>query len=162
MAGETSTKRARAAKRPALSKRGARRTSDASIDLPAFAKSFPDDAELRELCRVFEAGDYARVRVEAAELAERRDKPDEVRAAASELRARIEPPRLAVRLLGLAAVLLTALASYHLSHDDGARQPRLAPAGQKAPAQSVRAPQGSPRGSGDAPPSGAPAVGHTQ
>ncbi len=67
-------------------------------DRPAFLLAFPHDPELEPLIEAFEAGDYATVRREAPELAERTDDP-EVRDAAQELRRRIDPDPLARYLL---------------------------------------------------------------
>ncbi|MFT3773503.1 MAG: hypothetical protein QM820_49635 [Minicystis sp.] len=85
---------------------------------PAFARGFPADPDLAALVAAFEAGDYARVRREAPALAKKTDR-DDVRAAARELRRRLDPDPLAVYLLGIAAVLLVFLAGWYLMHAHG-------------------------------------------
>jgi hypothetical protein len=70
---------------------------------PRFLLGFPRDPELDELVRAFEGGNYARVRRDAPRLAERTTDA-RVRAAARELRRRIDPDP------ALRYVLLTALA----------------------------------------------------
>lgn len=84
-------------------------------DRPAFARGFPEDPALEALVLAFEAGDLARVRREAPELAEKTDRED-VRAAARELRRRVDPDPLAVYLLGIAALLLVFLAGWYWLH----------------------------------------------
>lgn len=84
-------------------------------EAPAFARGFPRDPALDALVAAFEAGDYARVRREAPALARSTDR-DEVRAAARELRRRLDPDPLASYLLGIAAVLLVFLAGYYWLH----------------------------------------------
>ncbi|APR83581.1 Hypothetical protein A7982_08930 [Minicystis rosea] len=88
---------------------------DPADDRPAFARSFPDDPALAALVAAFEAGDYARVRREAPALAKRTDR-DDVRAAARELRRRLDPDPLASYLLGIAALLLVFLAGWYWMH----------------------------------------------
>jgi hypothetical protein len=82
---------------------------------PQFARSFPKDAALDSLVDAFERGDYARVRKEAPELAKSSD-DSEVKAAALELRRRIDPDPLALILMFLAVALLAVLASYYWTH----------------------------------------------
>lgn len=82
---------------------------------PAFAHDFPSDPALDALVAAFEAGDYARVRKEAPALARSTDR-DDVRAAARELRRRLDPDPLAAYLLGIAAVLLVFLAGWYWLH----------------------------------------------
>jgi hypothetical protein len=77
---------------------------------PRFLLSFPKDPELAELVRAFEAGDYARVRREAPALAERATEA-RVRAAARELRRRIDPDP-ALRYILIAALALLAVLVY--------------------------------------------------
>lgn len=86
--------------------------------VPAFARGFPRDPALDALVAAFEAGDFARVRREAPELAKQTDR-DEVRAAARELMRRLDPDPLAVYLLGIAAVLLAFLAGWYWLHPHG-------------------------------------------
>lgn len=118
-------------KRRAATEEGARATTEASeaeateepsrerpeerADRPAFALGFPQDPELDALVVAFEAGDLGRVRREAPELAKKTDR-DEVRAAARELRRRVDPDPLAVYLLGIAAALLVFLAGWYWLH----------------------------------------------
>jgi len=83
--------------------------------VPAFARAFPREPALDALVAAFEAGDYARVRREAPALA-RRTEDDAVRAAARELRRRLDPDPLAVYLLVAAAALLTFLAGWYWAH----------------------------------------------
>jgi hypothetical protein len=83
--------------------------------LPAFARAFPREPALDALVLAFEAGDYARVRREAPALARSTD-DDAVRAAARELRRRLDPDPLAVYLLAAAALLLTFLAGWYWAH----------------------------------------------
>ena len=71
---------------------------------PGFWLEFPKDPELQRLVRAFEAGNYQAVRTGAAELAERTEDPI-VRAAARELRRRIDPDPLMKYLLWIALAL---------------------------------------------------------
>lgn len=82
---------------------------------PSFAAGFPDDPALDALVRAFAEGDFARIRVEAPKLAESSDDPA-VKSAARELRARIEPDRLALVLMGFAGALLVALSAWWVAH----------------------------------------------
>lgn len=93
--------------------------SDVALDSagrerPQFLLAFPADPALQRLSAAFEAGNYALVRAEAEALAERTEDAD-VKAAALELRRRIEPDPLAKYLLALTAALLLFLAyvAYH-------------------------------------------------
>jgi hypothetical protein len=83
--------------------------------VPAFARSFPRDPALSVLVDAFEAGDYARVRREAPELAQRTE-DDAVRRAARELRRRLDPDPVAVYMLGAAVALLVLLAGWYWLH----------------------------------------------
>jgi hypothetical protein len=67
------------------------------------------------LVAAFEAGDYARVRREAPTLA-RQTESDDVRRAARELAARIEPDPVARSMVAGAALLLAFLAGWYWSH----------------------------------------------
>ncbi|MCC6646079.1 MAG: hypothetical protein IT374_10970 [Polyangiaceae bacterium] len=80
-----------------------------------FARDFPRDAELDALVDAFEAGDYAAVRARAPELAARASDP-EVRRAATELRARLEPDPLAKSILYGTALLLAFLVVWFYTH----------------------------------------------
>jgi hypothetical protein len=84
-------------------------------EVPAFARTFPREPRLDALVAAFEAGDYARVRREAPAL-DQDSEPAEVRAAARELRRRLDPDPLAAYLLGIAALLLTFLAGWYWLH----------------------------------------------
>lgn len=80
-----------------------------------FARDFPRHDALDALVDAFEAGDYATVREEAPRLAERTDDP-EVRRAALELRARLEPDPLAKNILLGSALLLAFLVAWFYTH----------------------------------------------
>lgn len=95
--------------------KGDEATAEAQPEQPAFARDFPRDPALDALVAAFEAGDYGRVRREAPALAKSTDR-DDVRAAARELRRRLDPDPLAVKMLGIAALLLVVLASYYWLH----------------------------------------------
>jgi hypothetical protein len=93
---------------------------DAALDAagrerPRFLLAFPEHPGLARLSAAFEAGNYALVRAEAEELAERAEDPA-VRDAALELRRRIEPDPLAKYLLALTAALLLSLAYFAYHH----------------------------------------------
>jgi hypothetical protein len=79
-----------------------------STHRPAFAARYPSDRDLDLLIGAFVAGDFARVRREAPSLADKSENP-EVRAAALDLRRRIEPSPFALYLLCLGVVLLAYL-----------------------------------------------------
>jgi hypothetical protein len=83
--------------------------------VPAFARAWPRDEALDALVAAFEAGDYARVRREAPELA-RSTEDDAVRRAARELRRRLDPDPVAVYMLMAAAGLLVFLAGWYWLH----------------------------------------------
>jgi hypothetical protein len=91
------------------------RLDAAGKERPRFLLSFPDDPQLERLIEAFERGDYALVRREARRVAKRARDP-EVRAAARELRRRIDPDPLAVYLLLAAVALLLFLIvwAYHV------------------------------------------------
>jgi hypothetical protein len=82
---------------------------------PRFLLAFPEHPDLARLSAAFEAGNYALIRAEAEELAERTENPA-VRDAALELRRRIEPDPLAKYLLALTAALLLFLAYFAYHH----------------------------------------------
>jgi hypothetical protein len=71
---------------------------------PAFLLEFPDDPALAPLVEAFEYGNYAKVRKEAAALAQGTADP-RVRRAAEDLLLRIEPDPLVKRLLLVAVCL---------------------------------------------------------
>lgn len=85
------------------------------MDRPRFVLDFPEDVELSRLVAAFERGNYAFVREEAPKLAARTDRP-EIRAAAEELRRRIDPDPLAIYLLVASGLLLLVLViwAYHV------------------------------------------------
>jgi hypothetical protein len=78
---------------------------------PRFLLEFPADPELQQLVRAFEAGNYAAVRDGAPKLAERTEDPI-VRAAARELRRRIDPDSLMKYLLWVALGLFAFVVWY--------------------------------------------------
>lgn len=85
---------------------------------PTFAKRYPRHPELDRLVDRFARGDHASVRADAEALAKRADDPA-IAAAARDLRARIEPDRLAWVLLVVPAILLLVLTIWavHRSHE---------------------------------------------
>lgn len=89
--------------RPALDAEGRER--------PRFLLRFPEDPELEELIRAFEAGNFRKVREDGPRLAERTERP-EVKRAAEELLRRIEPDPLVKFLLGVAVFLFVAIVAY--------------------------------------------------
>ena len=78
---------------------------------PRFLLRFPDDPELQGLVRAFETGNYQAVREGASKLAESTADPI-VRAAARELRRRIDPDPLLKYLLGVAVALFVFVVWY--------------------------------------------------
>jgi len=78
---------------------------------PRFLLEFPADPELEALIAAFEAGNFARVRREAPELA-RRSADDAVRQAALELRRRTDPDPLLIALLLLCLGLFGFLVAW--------------------------------------------------
>lgn len=101
-------------KKPRRKKRKPKKASEVD-DRPLFARNFPTDPALAALLGAFERGDYAHVRREAPLLA-KSTSDEEVRAAARELRRRIDPDFVSVFLLGVAVVLLVALAAHYFAH----------------------------------------------
>lgn len=87
------------------------RLNAAGEERPAFLLAFPEDPELEELIEAFEAGNFARVRADAAELARCSADP-EVRRAALELRRRIDPDPLLVVLLVFSLSLFVFLVAW--------------------------------------------------
>jgi hypothetical protein len=85
------------------------------MERPQFLLDFPEDPELERLIAAFEAGNFARVRREAARLAAATENP-EVKAAALELRRRIDPDPLATYLLAISLVLLLVLTIWAYAH----------------------------------------------
>lgn len=80
-------------------------------DLPSFAIGYPKDPELDRLVRYFAIGNHRRVREDAEKLASSTEDPA-VAAAARDLRARLEPDRLAWVILGTTALLLITLTGW--------------------------------------------------
>jgi hypothetical protein len=78
---------------------------------PRFLLAFPDDPELTELRAAFERGDFSFVRKHAPALIDKSEDPA-VRAAARELRRRIDPDPQVVWLLALALGLLAFLLAW--------------------------------------------------
>jgi hypothetical protein len=78
---------------------------------PHFLLEFPADPELQRLVRAFEAGNYETVRVGAPRLAAATEDRI-VRAAARELRRRIEPDPLLKYLLAVAVALFVFVVWY--------------------------------------------------
>ncbi len=88
------------------------------VERSAFTAGFPPDPELAELVAAFDRGDYAFVRDRAPALAARTGRAD-VRDAALELRARIDPDPTSRALLLVAIALFVALAGHYLLHGSG-------------------------------------------
>jgi hypothetical protein len=78
---------------------------------PRFLLEFPEDPELEALIAAFEAGNFARVRREAPELA-KRSADEAVRQAALELRRRTDPDPLLIALLLLCLGLFGFLVAW--------------------------------------------------
>jgi hypothetical protein len=102
----------------------------ASWGFPAFARDFPNDAELTALVTAFAAGDYATVRTGAPALASK-TKDEHVKRAAELLRARIEPDPTARVFFALTAALLVFLMTWWATHDGP--QSHVQPQPQPAP-----------------------------
>ena len=89
--------------------------NDGQQGRPPFAEGFPRDARLDALVDAFYRGDFAHVRREGVPLA--REASDEaVRKAARVLVDRTSPDPLIQGLLGLAGLLLLALAGWWIAH----------------------------------------------
>jgi len=78
---------------------------------PRFLLEFPADTELQRLVGAFEAGNYDAVRRGAPRLAQATEDPA-VRAAARELRRRLDPDPLMKRLLWVALALFAFVVWY--------------------------------------------------
>ncbi len=85
---------------------------------PRFAADYPKDDVLDALLEAFDRGDYRAVREGAPKLAAATE-DDAVRAAARDLRARIDPDPWAVRLLWLTGLLLLGLTVYWTVESNG-------------------------------------------
>jgi hypothetical protein len=88
-------------------------TDDGRDALPAFARAYPADPQLDELVAAFSRGDFRRVRHEAPVLARAAADPS-VRAAALDLRRRIDPAPASLLLIAIGAALLVYLYLHHL------------------------------------------------
>lgn len=75
---------------------------------PRFIATFPDDPALNALVQAFERGDFGYVRSNAGKVIES-STSSEVKAAAAELRRRIDPDPSVALLLGLAAAVFLFL-----------------------------------------------------
>ncbi|MGZ3448970.1 MAG: hypothetical protein ACXVEF_05195 [Polyangiales bacterium] len=86
--------------------------------LPAFAASYPKDPELERLVAAFARGNHRAVREGAEALAKRSEDPEVVKAA-RDLRARLEPDKIAYVLLGATLLLLITLTAWaiHRTHE---------------------------------------------
>ena len=89
--------------------------------------------EVRALEEAFEAGNYRKVRQDAARIAAS-DASAEVKAAAQKLKARTEPSRAQLALLAITAVLVVVLSGYEIV-EHGRNAPR--PAAPKATIERV-------------------------
>lgn len=85
------------------------------ISQPAFARDWPQDDELDVLMAAFEAGNFALVSERAPALA-KSTTDDAVKAAALDLRRRIEPTPTSVFLWVLGVSLVVILYGYYLTH----------------------------------------------
>lgn len=81
---------------------------DRGNERPSFLLNFPEDPELERMIAAFEAGNYAEVRRLSAGVVEGAKDP-EVRAAALELRRRIDPDSLSVSIVAISVALLLFL-----------------------------------------------------
>jgi hypothetical protein len=86
-------------------------------DVPAFARSFPEEPGLNALVQAFVQGDYARVRRDGPALAETAEKA-EVKSAAQELVRRTKADPLMVLLLLLTLLLLGFLSLYWMARGE--------------------------------------------
>lgn len=93
---------------------------------PAFAKEFPQHAELDALVEAFTRGDYRTIRMRVPRLTADPAVPTAVREAAQKLRARIEPDGTAKWFFLFTALLLAFLTIWWVSHDGP--DPRARPA----------------------------------
>jgi hypothetical protein len=105
----------------------------ATWGFPAFARDFPNDAELATLVEAFAAGDYATVREGAPALAAKTGDAD-VKRAAELLRARIEPDPTSRLFFALTAALLVFLMAWWATHDGKHRESNPSTPSAKPPA----------------------------
>lgn len=101
---------------------------------PLFAQGWPVTPELDRLLAAFERGNYDYVRTEAPKVAKQAEDPA-VRAAALDLRRRIDPAPLAGILIFVAVGLLVVLAGHYLGKHNPGAPPTVAPASTNAPLQ---------------------------
>jgi len=101
-------------------------------DRPAFTEGWPASADLERLLSAFERGNYAFVREEAPKVAAQ-TKNKQVKAAALDLRRRIDPAPLSGILILVGIGILVVLSGHYL----GKHNPGAPPA---APAQSTNQP----------------------
>lgn len=101
---------------------------------PLFARDWPASPDLDRLLDAFERGNYAYVRAEAPRVAERASDPA-VKAAALDLRKRIDPAPLAGILIFVAIGLLVVLAGHYLGKHNPGAAPAAPPASTNAPLQ---------------------------
>jgi hypothetical protein len=85
-------------------------------DRPAFAREMPRDPDVDALLAAFDAGDFARVRREAARL-EASAADEAVKGAARAIAARTKADPLAVALVAITAALLVFLSLWWVMHD---------------------------------------------
>lgn len=88
------------------------------------SKSASPSPDVRALEEAFEAGNYRKVRADAARIAAS-DASDDVKAAARELKSRTEPSRAQLALLAITALLVVALSGYEIV-EHGRNAPRPA------------------------------------
>jgi hypothetical protein len=85
------------------------------VTIPSFARGFPHSPDLDALVEAFARGDYATVRSRGPAL-ERSSADPAIREAARTLMERTRPEPLAVALLAIAALLLSVLAVWAITH----------------------------------------------
>lgn len=98
---------------PANERPGSSESTDARPSAKAASQDLPDHPVLRELFDAFERGDYRFVRERAPRLAEETSEsaPDVARAA-RELRSRLDPDPLAIKLILASVALLVFLTAW--------------------------------------------------
>ncbi|MBM4360934.1 MAG: hypothetical protein FJ096_22775 [Deltaproteobacteria bacterium] len=82
---------------------------------PGFARAYPESDELDALLRALDRGDFLTVREQAPALAARTS-DEAIRAAALDLRRRLDPSPTALALIALGVALLAFLLQHHLRH----------------------------------------------
>lgn len=96
-----------------------------SSESKSASPSAAEAASLGALEEAFEAGNYRKVRADAARI-EASDASDDVKARARELKSRTEPSRAQLALLAITAVLVVVLSGYEI-FEHGRNAPRPAP-----------------------------------